>query len=158
MLVQQNQQRLWPGGAASLLVSIGALALLAVLVIGGLSGLRGRTEGSSIAIEALTVGRSVSLVEADSPRARSLKSKVVPVFLPDESRAKLLVDRDGLPQALAFAPSNVLASPRERALQAGAVFADDDNLVMRATTNEGQTLHFVVKANGEALVSAPQAQ
>ncbi len=41
MLVQQSQQRLWPGGAASLLVCITVLALL-VLVIGGLSGLRSK--------------------------------------------------------------------------------------------------------------------
>ena len=157
MLVQQSQQRLWPGGAASLLVSIAALALLVVLVIGGLSGLRKRTAGSSVAVAALADGRPVNLLEADSPRARSLGSKAVPVVLPDQSRAKLLVDRDGLPRALVFESSNVLAGARERALQAGAVIADDDSLVMQAITKEGQALHFVVKPNGEAYVSAPQA-
>ena len=156
MLVQQNQQRLWPGGAASLLVSITALALLVLLAVGGLSGLRSRTADSAVAIAALSDWRPVSLLEADSPRARSLRAKVVPVILPDESRAKLLVDGDGLPQALVFASSNVLAGPRERVLQAGAVIADDDSLVMQATTSEGQVLDFVVKPDGDALVSAPQ--
>ncbi|WP_411887763.1 hypothetical protein [Hydrocarboniphaga effusa] len=157
MLVQQSQQRLWPGGAASLLVSITVLALL-VLVIGGLSGLRQQTAGSSVAIAALAEGQPVSLLEADSPRARSLGSKAVPVVLPDQSQAELLVDRDGLPRALVFESSNVLAGARERALQAGAVIADDDSLVMQAITKEGQVLHFVVKPNGDAFVSAPQAR
>ena len=158
MLVQQSQQRHWPGGAASLAVSFAALALLVFLAVGGLSGLFNRTQSPSVAIEALADWRPVNLLEADSPQARSLRMSTVTVTLPDDSRAKLLVDSDGLPQALVFASSNVLAAPRDRVLQAGAVIADDDSFVMPATTSEGQSLDFVVKPNGEALVSAPHPQ
>lgn len=158
MLVQHSQQRLWPGGAASLAVSIAALALLVFLAIGGLSAKLSNAAEPSVAVAALSDWRPVSLIEADSPQARSFGSKTVPVTLPDESQAKLLVDGDGLPQALVFESSNLLAGPRERALQSGAVIADDDSLVMPATTSEGQSLDFVVKPNGDALVSAPQPQ
>lgn len=154
MLVQQSQQqRFWPVGAAAL----AALALLIVLAMASQSR-PDRTSNSSVAVAALSDWRPVSLFEADSPQARSLHASTVVVTLPDDSHAKLLVDGDGMPQALVFAASNVLAGSRERAMQAGAVIADDDSLVMSATTSEGQALDFVVKPSGEALVSAPQPQ
>lgn len=155
MLMHERLPRLgWPVGAVALLLLMMLIALaLAGPLVGGSS-----RHAHEIDLGALVQWRPIHLLEADSPRARRMNESAVPVILPDNSRAKLLIDREGLPRALILRPSNLLVGQRERVLEAGAAMTEDQSLLLSATTDQGQTVDVLLKPTGDAAVAAAPSE
>lgn len=76
----------------------------------------------------------------------------VPVTLPDRSVALIELDPSGQPSALLFPTSNSIADRRARALESGGELASDQSVLLPAMVG-GRSMNFVIRPDGDALVS-----
>lgn len=131
-------------------------ALSAALVIGAAVYGSGAMRRDGLPEQVRSGWFRAAVVDADSPGAgRYADREHLPVRLPDSSRAAIAT-RAGRPQALLLPSSNSLADHRHRALQAGATLDPDHSLVLRAVTDRGQRVDFVMRADGSTSASVPR--